>query len=87
MQSVNPKIIVAAIIGFLVLGSLSTAFYTVPAEAVGVVTRFGKMNPDYSQPGLHFKLPFGIDEVDLVSIKRHRRDESLSIREKSRRAE
>ncbi|MFT4641980.1 MAG: membrane protease subunit HflK [Verrucomicrobiales bacterium] len=75
MQSLNPKIIIAAIIGFLVLACLSTAFYTVPAEAVGVVTRFGKMNPEYSQPGLHFKMPFGIDEVDLVSVKRQQKQE------------
>ncbi|MGZ8215701.1 FtsH protease activity modulator HflK [Methylomagnum sp.] len=46
-----------------------TMYYTVPAESEGVVLRFGR----YIQkvpPGLHFKLPFGIDEVIKVPTQR-----------------
>ncbi len=75
MQNVNPKIIVAAIIGVMLVGTLATAFYTVPAEAVGVVTRFGKLTATPSQPGLRFKLPFGIDRVDLVRVTRQQKQE------------
>lgn len=46
-----------------------TTYYTVPSEGVGVVQRFGKYH-SIEQPGLHFKLPLGIDEVTLVSTKR-----------------
>jgi membrane protease subunit HflK len=46
-----------------------TSFYTIPAESVGVVLRFGK-DIGTRNPGLHFKLPFGIDEVLLVPVKR-----------------
>jgi modulator of FtsH protease HflK len=53
---------------FLGWAVLST-YYTVPADSVGVVLRFGKY-ADTQQPGLHFKLPFGIDEVELVAVKR-----------------
>ena len=66
MQSANPKVIISAIIGLMLVGTLSTAFYSVPAEAVGIVTRFGKVNPSPAQPGLRFKLPFGIDKVEIV---------------------
>lgn len=53
----------------LVSIATTTTYYTVPADAVGVVLRFGKFHED-QKPGLHFKLPFGIDEVILVPIKR-----------------
>ena len=55
----------------LILGLILvfTTWYTVDAEAVGVVLRFGRFNST-QDPGLHFKLPFGIDEVLTVPIKR-----------------
>jgi membrane protease subunit HflK len=46
-----------------------TSWYTIPAESVGVVLRFGKFDA-IREPGLHFKLPFGIDEVQIVAVKR-----------------
>jgi len=46
-----------------------TTYYTVAADAVGVLLRFGKFH-SIEQPGLHFKLPFGIDEVMTVPVKR-----------------
>ena len=48
---------------------LITSYYTIPAESVGVILRFGKM-AGVREPGLHFKLPFGIDEVLPVAVKR-----------------
>ena len=49
-------------------GALSS-YYTVPAESEGIVLRFGKYLAS-QPPGLHFKLPFGIDEVREVQVKR-----------------
>lgn len=49
-------------------GILST-YYTVPANSVGVILRFGKFS-SIQPPGLHFKLPFGIDELNIVADKR-----------------
>ncbi len=46
-----------------------TTYYTVPAESVGVVLRFGKFQST-EEPGLHFKLPLGIDTVELVPVQR-----------------
>jgi membrane protease subunit HflK len=49
--------------------ALWTSYYTVPAESEGVVLRFGKYILKVP-PGLHFKLPFGIDEVIKVPTQR-----------------
>ncbi len=53
----------------IVVVLLWTSFYTVPADSVGVVQRFGKyLRTD--EPGLRFKAPFGMDEVTRVPIRR-----------------
>lgn len=49
-------------------GSLS-AFYTVQPEQRAVVKRFGAVVA-ITDPGLHFKLPFGIDSVQRVATER-----------------
>jgi membrane protease subunit HflK len=46
-----------------------TAFYTVPSDSVAVVQRFGKYLRDVP-PGLHTKLPLGIDSATIVPVKR-----------------
>jgi modulator of FtsH protease HflK len=52
----------------LVYGVLSS-FYTVSPESVAVVQRFGKIL-ETTNPGLHFKLPYGIDKATIVPIRR-----------------
>jgi len=51
-----------------------TAYYTVPSDSVAVVQRFGKYIKDV-QPGLHFKLPLGIDIATIVPVKRQLKQE------------
>jgi membrane protease subunit HflK len=46
----------------------SSAFYTVAVDEVGVVQRFGKYVRT-AQPGLHFKLPRGIEKVTKVRVR------------------
>lgn len=60
----------AIIIGVAFLGwaALST-FYTVEPEERAVVKRFGRVI-GITDPGLHFKLPFGLDRVQLVATER-----------------
>ena len=57
----------------LVLGGYSS-FYEVDTEETGVVLRFGEFS-GFSEPGLHFKLPFGIDQVYLVQTGRVLKEE------------
>ena len=49
---------------------LWTAIYTVPADAVGVVQRFGKFVKPPAEPGLRFKIPYGVDSVTIVPVRR-----------------
>jgi len=59
-----------------ILASISiwSAMYTVPSDSVGVVQRFGKYLKEV-QPGLHFKLPMGIDVATIVPVKRQLKQE------------
>lgn len=56
-------LLVTALIG------LFSSFYQVPANSVAVVQRFGAYTKTVN-PGLHFKLPFGIDEKTNVEVLR-----------------
>ncbi|MGR3301962.1 MAG: FtsH protease activity modulator HflK [Candidatus Scalindua sp.] len=58
---------VAIVIGIIILG-YSTIF-TVKANQRAVILRFGKYM-ETVEPGLHFKLPFGIDRVYAGEVKR-----------------
>ena len=51
-----------------------TAWYTVPSDSVAVVQRFGQYIKDVP-PGLHFKLPMGIDKATIVPVKRQLKQE------------
>jgi len=51
-----------------------SVIYTVPSDSVGVVQRFGKYLKEV-QPGLHIKLPLGIDIATIVPVKRQLKQE------------
>jgi membrane protease subunit HflK len=51
-----------------------SAIYTVPSDSVAVVQRFGKYLQQVP-PGLHLKLPFGIDQSTIVPVKRQLKQE------------
>ena len=63
------KLIGAAVVVATALIVLWTSYYTVAAESEGVVLRFGKFLKTV-EPGLHFKLPLGIDEVSFLPTRR-----------------
>ena len=58
--------LIVSIVAFLVIG-VFTSFYTVDDKQQAVVTTFGQVT-DITQPGLHFKLPFGIQQVNKVDV-------------------
>ena len=58
----------------LVALSLWSAYYTVPSDSVAVVQRFGMYLKEVP-PGLHFKLPLGIDNATIVPVKRQLKQE------------
>lgn len=65
MNSSGAWIIVFVIV-LIYLGS--SAFYTVAVDEVGVIQRFGKFVRTVG-PGLHFKLPKGIEKANKVKIR------------------
>ncbi len=71
---VTPRQIVIGIIIALALYLGYGSYYTVSAESVGVVQRFGHYHY-VVEPGLHFKIPFGVDQVIQVPIKRQLKEE------------
>ena len=74
MPSGNPRgFLILAVLALLGLGAWS-AYYTVPSDSVAVVQRFGKYLKDVP-PGLHFKLPMGIDVATIVPVKRQLKQE------------
>jgi membrane protease subunit HflK len=54
--------------------SLWTTWFTVQPEETGVVQRFGKVIRT-AGPGLHFKLPLGVEKVRLVPTARVLKEE------------
>ena len=65
---INPGTVTLAIIIIGVLIFLGTSFYIVDQAEEAVITRFGKYLTT-TGPGLHYKLPFGIDKVALVRVR------------------
>jgi modulator of FtsH protease HflK len=57
------------LLALLLLWGVFGAFYTVQPEERAVVKRFGKVTK-IADPGLHFKIPFGIDNVQFVATER-----------------
>lgn len=66
--------IVILISALLVGLAFWTTYYTVPSDSVAVVQRFGKYVQNVP-PGLHFKLPLGIDVATIVPVKRQLKQE------------
>jgi membrane protease subunit HflK len=64
------------VLALLTLAGLGawTAYYTVPSDSVAVVQRFGQYLKEVP-PGLHFKLPLGIDAATIVPVKRQLKQE------------
>ncbi len=70
----SPRIIGAVALGLFVVAGFLSAYYTIPAESEGVVLRFGRYTKTVPS-GLHFKIPFGVDVVEVVPVKRQLKQE------------
>ncbi len=57
---------ILAVVLVLVIG-IGSCFYTVDDKQQAVVTTFGKVT-DVTDAGVHFKLPFGIQQVEKVDV-------------------
>jgi len=68
----RPVLILVAVA--VVVTVLWTAWFTVQPEETGIVQRFGKVMRT-AGPGLHFKLPFGVETVRLLPTARVLKEE------------
>ena len=66
MKRATVIIVILVLLGWLV----STSLFTVDETELAVVTRFGKPLEDVREPGLHAKLPWPVDRVLPVDIRR-----------------
>ena len=58
--------VVGALLALVIIGAM-TCFYTVDDKEQAVVTTFGQVT-DITEAGVHFKLPFGIQQVEKVEV-------------------
>jgi membrane protease subunit HflK len=56
------------------LAMLATSFYSVQPEEIGVVLRFGRYKRS-ADPGLHLRVPFGVERVVKVPVQRQLKHE------------
>jgi membrane protease subunit HflK len=68
MGRFSPKILVFIIVGILALIFLGTSVFIVDQTEQAVITRFGRFI-SIREPGLHVKLPFGIDRNYTVNVR------------------
>ena len=66
VKKLGIRVIIGMLIFFVAVGSL-TCFYTVNDKQQAVVTTFGRVT-DVVDAGVHFKLPFGIQQVHKVDV-------------------
>lgn len=66
----SPKVIGLGILALLVFLTLNGLWYQVPAESEAVKLRFGRLVEEGIKPGLHYKLPLGIETVDIQPVQR-----------------
>jgi len=62
-------VVVAGVLVLIVASLLLTMFYTVEADEVAIVQRFGKY-VRREEPGLRFKLPVGLETARKVKVQR-----------------
>jgi len=73
IERMKPLILLGLLL-LLVIGIVLTSFFQVEPEGKSVVKRFGKVVA-VKDPGLHMKLPFGIDKQTFVETERVQKEE------------
>ena len=73
-RQVTPKVILIVVIVILALITVFSSFFVVDQTEVAAVLRFGRF-VRLAEPGLHFKLPFGIERNSNVPTQVVLRDE------------
>ncbi|MGN9171810.1 FtsH protease activity modulator HflK [Lachnospiraceae bacterium HCP1S3_A8] len=79
---INPKKAAAALIGSVTAVYLMTGIYVVNPGEQAVIRRFGAVQPGTVTEGIHYRIPFPIDQVEKVNVSEVRRaDIGMSLEE------
>lgn len=74
IPKISARTILTAAAAVVLLGFLFSSVFTVEPEEVGVILTLGKYTRT-TEPGLHFRLPFGIERLYKVPVKRQLKEE------------
>ena len=74
VPKMSPNLVKYGIIGIFVFIFIFSSFFTISPEEVGVILRFGKFS-HIAEPGLNFKIPFGVDVLEKVPVQRQLKEE------------
>lgn len=69
-----PRMVAPILLVLVLLIALQSSLYTIDPEEVGVVLRFGQ-HVRTSNPGLHLRLPLGMERVYKVPVQRQLKEE------------
>lgn len=56
--------------GVIVIWLVVSMIYTIESGTVGVLSTFGKYDPDEKEPGIHFKIP-AVQKIRIFDVKMH----------------
>jgi membrane protease subunit HflK len=71
---IPPKVVKGVLLGLALITLLWGSFYQVSPEEMGVILRLGKFVRS-TEPGLHMKLPLGIERLTRVPVQRQLKQE------------
>ncbi len=70
----DPRRLIWGALGLVFIGYLLTGVYVVDPGEAGVVRRFGAVIVPHAEPGLHYRFPWPIDQVDIINVSDVRRE-------------
>jgi membrane protease subunit HflK len=74
LGNIKPGRVVAGLLALAAIAYLATGIYVVAPGEAAVVRRFGAVAEPRVQPGLHYRLPWPVDRLDIVNVSQVRRE-------------
>ncbi len=72
--NLKPRRILFGLVILIIVGYLLTGIYVVSPGEAAVVRRFGAVVDPNVTPGLHYRVPWPVDRIDIVNVSEVRRE-------------
>lgn len=72
--NLKPRRVLFGLVILIIAGYLLTGIYVVSPGEAGVVRRFGAVVDPNVTPGLHYRVPWPVDRIDIVNVSEVRRE-------------